>query len=149
MAECSTTLTWQRGDAVRLEPCYVQAHVWSLECSCEVSTESTVQLVYGPKPRARVRTTAESFVAHLSWRHMAQFLEIATKRGFWVESYTDFASGLLNIGSRGIMAVTRVSLKPYAVFYGEFLPTQEDIEAMHREAHQQCFLPHESGLLAI
>lgn len=140
MAECFATLTWQRGVPVYVDSRYIREHGCEVECDCAVMTSSTLQVVPLPRLRAKLTDPAEAFVAALARSHMVQFLAIAAKRGFRVESYTDVASGLLRYTAKGLMAVSRVTLKPYAVFSGEYLPTSEDIEAMHDLAHKQCFL---------
>ena len=33
-----------------------------------------------------------------------------------------------------------VTLKPEVVFSGERVPTREQIDQMHREAHEECFI---------
>jgi organic hydroperoxide reductase OsmC/OhrA len=38
------------------------------------------------------------------------------------------------------MAMTRVTLRPNVAFVGERLPTDDEIAAMHHEAHDECFI---------
>jgi len=38
------------------------------------------------------------------------------------------------------MAMTVVTLRPDVHFSGEHLPTREQINQMHHEAHEQCFI---------
>jgi len=40
----------------------------------------------------------------------------------------------------GKPAITKVRLRPHLIFVGDQLPTDAQIEAMHEEAHHQCFL---------
>jgi organic hydroperoxide reductase OsmC/OhrA len=40
----------------------------------------------------------------------------------------------------GKLAMTRVTLRPAARFNGEKRPSSEEIEEMHHEAHEQCFI---------
>jgi organic hydroperoxide reductase OsmC/OhrA len=40
----------------------------------------------------------------------------------------------------GKMVVATVTLKPEAKFSGDKLPTRADIDAMHHEAHDECFI---------
>lgn len=42
--------------------------------------------------------------------------------------------------SDGNIAMTQVMLKLKANFSGEKLPTLEQLEKMHHQAHQQCFI---------
>ena len=40
----------------------------------------------------------------------------------------------------GKMVISTVTLKPEATFSGDKLPTRADIDAMHHEAHDECFI---------
>ncbi len=82
----------------------------------------------------------EAFVASLSSCHMLSFLYIAAKRGFCVDSYADDAVGILEKGQSQRLAMTRVTLRPKAVFSGDRLPTKSDIQAMHDQAHEECYI---------
>jgi organic hydroperoxide reductase OsmC/OhrA len=82
----------------------------------------------------------EAFVASLSSCHMLFFLSIAGKRRFCVDRYFDAATGVMNKNAEGKVAVTVVTLHPEVVFSGEQHPTREQIERMHHEAHEACFI---------
>ena len=70
---------------------------------------------------------------------MLWFLSIAAKQGFVVESYQDEATGVLAKNSDGKLAMTQVTLYPRLVFAGK-RPSADQHEAMHREAHEECFI---------
>jgi organic hydroperoxide reductase OsmC/OhrA len=38
------------------------------------------------------------------------------------------------------MAMTQVTLRPNIVFAGEKQPTNVELDAMHHESHEQCFI---------
>ncbi len=82
----------------------------------------------------------EAFISSLSSCHMLWFLSIATKRKFCVDRYFDAAVGVMGKNAEGKMAMLTVSLKPQVQFSGERLPTQEQINDMHHEAHEECFI---------
>lgn len=82
----------------------------------------------------------EAFVAALSSCHMLWFLSIAARRGFTVESYRDEAVGNLGKNQEGRLAMTRVTLRPQIQFGGPPLPSPEEIDKIHEEAHDQCFI---------
>jgi organic hydroperoxide reductase OsmC/OhrA len=42
--------------------------------------------------------------------------------------------------SDGRVAMTRITLRPEIRFSGEKIPTQDDIDLMHHESHEQCFI---------
>ena len=71
---------------------------------------------------------------------MLWFLSIAAKRGFQVESYIDRATGVMEKDSSGRLAITRVTLYPAAIFAEERQPLDEELNAMHHEAHEKCFI---------
>jgi organic hydroperoxide reductase OsmC/OhrA len=71
---------------------------------------------------------------------MLWFLSIAAKHGFCVQSYGDDPVGTLAAGSDGKPRMTAVNLRPHVVFVGEKTPTTELVEAMHAEAHRECFI---------
>jgi organic hydroperoxide reductase OsmC/OhrA len=82
----------------------------------------------------------EAFVAALASCHMLWFLSIAAARGFRVDRYRDQASGILARDPAGRTAITVVTLRPEAAFSGTAIPSREDVEAMHRAAHAECFI---------
>lgn len=71
---------------------------------------------------------------------MLWFLSVAVKHGYCVDRYTDHAVGILEKDAAGRLAITRVTLCPAVVFSGPSIPTDTEIEALHHEAHAQCFL---------
>jgi len=82
----------------------------------------------------------EAFVASLSSCHMLFFLSVAAKRKYVVDSYTDKSTGLMEKDSENKMSITRVTLRPVVVFSGEKKPTKKQLEKMHHQSHEQCFL---------
>jgi organic hydroperoxide reductase OsmC/OhrA len=40
----------------------------------------------------------------------------------------------------GRTAVTAATLRPQIVFSGEKIPTDADLERLHHESHEQCFI---------
>jgi organic hydroperoxide reductase OsmC/OhrA len=82
----------------------------------------------------------EAFVASLASCHMLWFLSIAAKRRFCVDDYRDNASGLMQANDSGKLFIALVTLRPTASFSGERLPSREQIEQMHQQAHDECFI---------
>ena len=82
----------------------------------------------------------EAFVASLSSCHMLWFLSIAAKRKFCVDRYFDPAIGVMDKNTEGKMAMVQVTLKPEVVFSGELIPSRMQIDQMHHEAHEECFI---------
>ena len=82
----------------------------------------------------------QAFTASIAACHMLWFLDVAARAGFVVECYADEAEGTLAPGPSGKQVMTRVLLRPKVVFSGERLPTSVELEALHHEAHEECFI---------
>nr|WP_262498932.1 OsmC family protein [Pseudomonas sp. WS 5011] len=82
----------------------------------------------------------EAFVASLASCHMLWFLSIAAKCRFCVDDYHDCASGLMQENAAGKLFIAQVTLRPAVSFSGERLPSREQIEQMHHQAHEECFI---------
>jgi organic hydroperoxide reductase OsmC/OhrA len=82
----------------------------------------------------------EAFVASLSSCHMLNFLFLAAKAGFVLDSYSDTAVGQMEKNAEGRLAITRVTLEPQVRFSGERLPTAEELRKLHDQAHHDCFI---------
>jgi organic hydroperoxide reductase OsmC/OhrA len=82
----------------------------------------------------------QAFTASIAACHMLWFLDVAARAGFVVESYADDAEGTLAEGPSGKQMMTRVVLRPKIVFSPARLPTPQELEALHHEAHEECFI---------
>jgi organic hydroperoxide reductase OsmC/OhrA len=82
----------------------------------------------------------EAFVASLSSCHMLWFLSLAAARGFRVDRYADRAEGVMAKNARGKLFVSTVTLRPAVGCSGERLPSPEEFQALHHEAHAECFI---------
>ena len=71
---------------------------------------------------------------------MLWFLSIAAKRRFVVDYYSDAAIGVMEKNAQGKLAISVVTLRPHVHFSGDGLPTHLDIDNMHHQAHEQCFI---------
>ena len=140
MSKYSATIFWERGDQRFTDNRYSRSHSWSFDGGAKVLASSSPHVVPLPYSNASAVDPEEAFVASLSSCHMLWFLSIAAKRGFCVDSYVDNAVGTMSKGDFGKPAITRVVLRPKAAFSGERIPTQTELEAMHHEAHEECFI---------
>ena len=57
-----------------------------------------------------------------------------------VDSYFDDAVGTMAKDSEGKISMTKVTLKPHVKFSGDKKPTMEQLEKMHHQSHEQCFI---------
>ncbi|HSE39319.1 MAG TPA: OsmC family protein [Acidobacteriota bacterium] len=140
MGEYKATICWSRNGAVFTDNRYSRGHIWLFDGGVEVPGSASPLHVREPLSVAQAVDPEEAFVASLSSCHMLWFLSIAAKRGFLIESYQDEAIGIMAKNSEGKLAITKVTLRPKVEFAGEKLPHREDIEAMHHEAHEECFI---------
>ena len=71
---------------------------------------------------------------------MLWFLSNAAKRKFRVDRYTDNAEGIIEKNAVGKLAMTRVTLRPDVSFSGEKIPSRAELDQIHHEAHEECFI---------
>jgi organic hydroperoxide reductase OsmC/OhrA len=70
---------------------------------------------------------------------MLFFLDFARRSGVVVTSYEDEADGVMEKGEDGRVRITKMTLRPQIVFGGDE-PDQAAIDALHRKAHEACFI---------
>lgn len=140
MAQYSAEIFWQRGEQDFLGNRYSRRHVLRFDGGAELAGSSSPHVVREPMSDAKAVDPEEMFVASLSSCHMLWFLAIAAKRKFCVDRYTDAAVGVMAKNSEGKTAMTLVTLRPEVNFSGERLPTREQIDQLHHEAHEECFI---------
>jgi organic hydroperoxide reductase OsmC/OhrA len=134
------TITWRRGEQPFTDNRYSRAHDWRFDGGVTVPASSSPQVVPEPMSVAANVDPEEAFVAAVSSCHMLTFLWIAGRRGFVVDSYTDRAVGVMEKNDEGRVAVTRVTLRPQIAFSGGREPSAEELDDMHHQSHEQCFI---------
>ena len=140
MAKCEAGIVWERRGAVFTDREYSRAHRWFFDGGAEVPASSSPGVVREPYSDASAVDPEEAFVAAISSCHMLSFLDVAAQRGFTVERYSDEAAGVMRKNAEGKIAVTHVTLHPRIDFAGDKRPTREDMESLHHEAHEACFI---------
>ncbi len=140
MGEYHAIVRWDRGGAVFTDNRYSRGHVWQFDGGVEVPASASPHVVPLPLSQANAVDPEEAFVAALSSCHMLWFLHLAAKRGFVVDSYVDEAVGVMARSPEGKLAMTQVTLRPVVKFAGERLPSREEIDALHYQAHAECFI---------
>ena len=140
MSSYTAVVTWEREGAAFTDNRYSRAHHWTFDGGITVVASSSPHVVPVPMSRADAVDPAEAFVASLSSCHMLTFLWIAGKQGFIVDSYNDHALGVMKKNAEGRIAVTRVTLRPRIVFAGERQPGAEELDRLHHQAHEDCFI---------
>lgn len=140
MAGYIAEVLWSREEQDFLDNRYSRKHVLRFDGGLEVPGSSSPHVVPVPMSDASAVDPEEAFVASLSSCHMLWFLSVAAKRKFRVDRYFDAAVGVMEKNPQGRMAMTVVTLRPEVQFSGERLPTREQINQMHHDAHEQCFI---------
>ncbi|HSD69115.1 MAG TPA: OsmC family protein [Woeseiaceae bacterium] len=140
MGKYAATISWERSNSPFVNGDYTRAHLWSFDGGLTVPASSSPQIVPLPYSKPENLDPEEAFVASLSSCHMLFFLSIAAAKGFRVDSYRDAAIGYLEKDEVGRLAMTRVILRPEATYSGGKIPTRRDIEGIHHEAHDRCFV---------
>lgn len=136
MAEHKVSVHWQRTSDDFSYEAYTRDHVWKFEGGVEVPASAAPAFRGNP---ARV-DPEEAFVAALSSCHMLSLLAIASRKRFRLDSYVDDAVGHLEKNAEGKLVITRVYLRPKIKFSGDRIPTLEQIEKLHHQAHNECFI---------
>jgi organic hydroperoxide reductase OsmC/OhrA len=141
MAECKAVVEWRREPgAAFTDNRYSRAHRWSFDGGIEVPASSSPAVVKPPLSLAEAVDPEEALVAALSSCHMLWFLSLAAKRGYVIDGYRDEASGVLGKNAAGKMAMTVVTLRPRIAFSGDRQPTGDELDSLHHDAHEQCFI---------
>jgi organic hydroperoxide reductase OsmC/OhrA len=140
MATYSAEVSWSRGDQKFVDNRYSRKHVLKFDGGAEVPGSSSPHVVPLPFSDATAVDPEEAFIASLASCHMLFFLSIAAARKYRVDGYRDHAIGVMAKNAAGKMVVSTVTLNPEATFSGEKLPTRAEIDAMHHEAHDECFI---------
>ena len=106
----------------------------------EVAGSASPDVVRAPYSRADAIDPEETFVASIAACHMLWFLDFASRAGVAVNAYRDEAEGVLGENGEGRMAVTRVTLRPVVTFAAGAAPPRAELERLHHQAHEACFI---------
>jgi organic hydroperoxide reductase OsmC/OhrA len=140
MAQYTVETIWNRDDQDFLSKRYSRLHTLRFDGGIDVPGSSSPHVVPVPMSDPAAVDPEEAFVASLSSCHMLWFLSIAASRGFTVDAYRDTAVGLMERNPQGRTAMTVVTLRPRVEFSGESLPDREEIDRMHHQAHEECYI---------
>jgi organic hydroperoxide reductase OsmC/OhrA len=140
MASYTAEIVWLRGDHDFLDNRYSRRHLLRFDGGAQIAGSSSPHVVPLPCSDESAVDPEEIFVASLASCHMLWFLSIAAKRGFRVDRYVDEAFGSMERSHEGKLWMAVVTLRPRASFSGERIPTFAEIESMHRQAHEECFI---------
>jgi organic hydroperoxide reductase OsmC/OhrA len=141
MSEYSASVRWVRGEGEAfVDDAYSRGHEWRFDggaCVAASASANVVPLAYCVEAHV---DPEEAFVASLSSCHMLFFLSIAAQEGLVVDEYIDDAVGVLESDCEDKISITHVTLRPAVRFSGANQPTLAQLEAMHYQSHEQCFI---------
>ena len=140
MSAYTVEIRWSRGDQKFTDNRYSRAHLWLFDGGVEVPASSSPSVVPLPMSAAAAVDPEEAFVASLSSCHMLWFLAISAKKGYTVDSYEDAAVGVMGKNAAGKLAMTTVTLHPLVIFGSEKRPDRTQLDALHHDAHEECFI---------
>jgi len=141
MSEYIARISWRRADNDDfIQAKYSRGHEWSFDGGAVVPASSSPHVVPLPYSVEANVDPEEAFVASLSSCHMLLFLSVAAKRRFIVDEYIDKAVGIMEQDGKARFSITKVILHPKVTFAGDKQPTREQIQKMHHQSHQQCYI---------
>ena len=140
MAEHRATIDWANPNEEFTRGRYSREHTWAFDGGVVVQASPSPAVVPAPWSNEAAVDPEEAYVASVSSCHMLTFLALAAKKRFVVDSYVDDAVGFMEKNEDGRVAVTRVVLRPDIAFSGDRVPGPEDLDRLHHQAHQHCFI---------
>ena len=139
MSSYQAMVEWDRNGAKFTDNRYSRGHRWHFDGGVDVPASASPHVVPLPLSVQAAVDPEEALVASLASCHMLFYLSIAAKRGFVIDQYRDEAVGQMTKVD-GKLAMTVVTLHPDVQYVGDKRPTREQEDAMHREAHGECFI---------
>ena len=141
MSKYTAKIAWKRQpEEVFTDNKYSRGHTWEFDGGAVVAASSAPSIVPLPYSVEDNVDPEEAFIASLSSCHMLFFLAFAGKYRLVVDQYIDNAFGVLDKDSDGKLAMTKVTLRPQVTFGGDKQPTLKELEKIHHQAHEHCFI---------
>ncbi len=140
MSQYEATISWQRNGQSFADNSYSRGHEWTFDGGLTVPASASPGVVPLPMSVAENIDPEEAFVASISSCHMLFFLSLAARRGIVVDEYIDEAIGLMEKRADGKTAMTRVVLRPRAMYSGDVGPDPKQLDKLHHRAHELCFI---------
>jgi organic hydroperoxide reductase OsmC/OhrA len=140
MSEHKAIVSWARTSPDFLKGKYSREHTWTFDGGVTVPASASPTVVPAPYSNPAHIDPEEAFVAAVSSCHMLTYLYLASRQGFQVDSYRDEPIGRMTKNERGFPWVSSITLDPQIAYSGVKLPTPDDEQRLHHEAHEQCFI---------
>lgn len=140
MSEHQATISWARSGPDFLKGQYTREHTWRFDGGLTVRASPSPAVVPAPWSNAADVDPEEAFVASIASCHMLTFLWVASRQGFQADSYEDDAVGTMTKNERGVPWISKVTLQPRIAWSGPKQPTAADVDRLHHDAHEGCFI---------
>jgi organic hydroperoxide reductase OsmC/OhrA len=141
MSKYTATITWKNDSPETFSKNqYTRGHTWSFDGGAVVPASSSPHAVRLPWSVEAAVDPEEALVAAASSCHMLSFLYVAAKSGFNVDSYSDHAVGEMTTSPEGKQWVSTITLDPTIVWTSEKTPTAEELQRLHHDAHEICYI---------
>jgi organic hydroperoxide reductase OsmC/OhrA len=140
MSDHKATIAWTNNGPDFLKGKFSREHTWTFDGGATVPASAAPSVVPAPYSSPSAVDPEEAFVASLASCHMLTFVWLASRAGFQVDSYRDEAVGTMSRNDRGVPWVSTVTLRPKIAWSGEKVPTPADLDRLHHQAHEQCFI---------
>ena len=136
MSEHHVSIEWQRNtEGFKYEE-YTRDHLWRFPGGSQIPASAAP----GYRGSEQFVDPEEALVAAISSCHMLSLLAIASRKKLTISRYEDNAVGFLEKNEDGMLAVTRVILRPKIIFETGVEVSDQDIQTLHDQAHHQCFI---------
>jgi organic hydroperoxide reductase OsmC/OhrA len=136
----SAETLWEREEQIFSDNRYSRKHLLRFDGGITVPGSSSPSVVPIPYSDPNAIDPEEAMVAAIASCHMLWFLALAAKQGFIVDRYHDTAAGIMEPNEQKKYWLSKVTLRPTILFSGSNLPTPTEIEALHHDAHRDCFI---------
>ncbi|MGH8143599.1 MAG: OsmC family protein [Steroidobacteraceae bacterium] len=140
MANHTVSIRWKGPGPNFLKGQFSREHTWSFDGGAAIPASASPAVVPPPNSNPAGVDPEEAFVASIASCHMLTFLYLAGRKGFEVEAYEDDAVGVTSRNEQGATWVSRVTLRPKIGYRGSKHPTAAELEQLHHQAHEQCFI---------
>jgi organic hydroperoxide reductase OsmC/OhrA len=138
--EYRATVEWQRRGVVFVDNKYSRGHVWRFDGGVEVPASSAPSSVPLPYSVAVAVGPEEALVAATSSCHELFFLSFAAKQGLVIDRYLDEAVGTMARNDRDKPYISKIVLNPDVTFRGNKQPSEQELDALHHRAHEECYI---------
>lgn len=140
MSKYYAKMAWTRGDQPFIDNRFSRGHVWEFDGGAFIQASASPHVVPEPMSIEENVDPEEAFVASLSSCHMLFFLFYAAQNEYIVDEYLDDAVGVMEKNEEGKLSITRVVLRPKVEFSGERRPDRHELELLHHQSHESCFI---------